>query len=174
MSKEIVMSLEEAEKIAADIVRELSPLADRIEIVGSIRRRRPAVHDIDIILIPKEGKAESLKDQCLAWQPLFSTCPAPKWGDKLASFWYDDKIQVDLYFANDYTWPILKLIRTGSKEHNVKLCMVSANKGMKLKADGSGLFRDRLETERVDGIKDEADIFAALGLRYVEPEDREA
>ena len=47
------MELKQAEKLAADLVGELALLCERIEVVGSIRRRCPQVKDIDIVLIPK-------------------------------------------------------------------------------------------------------------------------
>ena len=61
------------------------------------------------------------------------------------------------------------LIRTGSKEHNVRLCARARSVGMKLHADGSGITLK-------DGVRhvpqSEEDIFAALGLPYEKPEER--
>jgi len=46
------MHYQKAVNIAADIKSRLLPFCDQIEIAGSIRRRRPMVHDIDIVCIP--------------------------------------------------------------------------------------------------------------------------
>lgn len=45
--------LAQAEKLAQEVVALLAPACERIEIGGSIRRRRPDVGDIEIIAIPK-------------------------------------------------------------------------------------------------------------------------
>ena len=47
------MRLEEARDIAKRVKEKLMPHCERIEIVGSIRREKPIVHDIDMVLIPK-------------------------------------------------------------------------------------------------------------------------
>lgn len=65
-------TLDYAAFTAERVVVALRPLADRIEIAGSIRRGRDLVHDIDIVMLPKrtpspqaglfgapEGKAET-------------------------------------------------------------------------------------------------------------------
>ena len=44
--------LAQAEEYAAEIVGLLAPACSRIEIAGSIRRRRPDVGDIEIVCIP--------------------------------------------------------------------------------------------------------------------------
>ena len=50
------MRLEEASVLAHDIVEAIKHLCDpgKIEVAGSIRRQRPEVNDIDIVLIPQE------------------------------------------------------------------------------------------------------------------------
>jgi DNA polymerase/3'-5' exonuclease PolX len=75
----------------------------------------------------------------------------------------------------------LLLIRTGSKEHNIKLCQQAKRRGMKLHADGSGLEKmlagqgheiDNSTTSRIP-CPTEQSIFEALGLVYAEPWERE-
>ena len=51
------MKLQEAKTIAQTVKKVLTPYCDRIEIAGSIRRRKPIVHDIDIVLIEKPESA---------------------------------------------------------------------------------------------------------------------
>ena len=91
---------------------------------------------------------------------------------------------LDVYIAKPETWATLLLIRTGSSAHNVMLCKLARAKGMKLHADGSGLFRyvrmvategaveGSLEEVRIV-VDSEESIFAALGLKYKKPEERE-
>ena len=47
------MNLQQAQQIAERIKSELAPHCDRIEIAGSIRRKKPEVKDIEIVCIPK-------------------------------------------------------------------------------------------------------------------------
>ena len=51
------MRLETAQPIAKRVKEELTPHCERIEIAGSIRRGKPIVHDIDIVLIEKPESA---------------------------------------------------------------------------------------------------------------------
>lgn len=172
MSKENSHDLKFGQMVAQIVINALRPHCLKIEVAGSIRRERDHVHDVDIVLIPLPGTMPQIKEVALAFHPLFGNCPAPTWGDKKASFHYNGGIQVDLYFADEITWPILYLIRTGSKEHNISMCSTASRMGYKLKADGSGLYSDRDELTRIP-CDTEIDIFRALGLVYKEPKERE-
>jgi hypothetical protein len=46
------LKLEEAEKCAAKVTDTIHFLCEKVLVVGSIRRRRPEVNDIDIVVIP--------------------------------------------------------------------------------------------------------------------------
>jgi len=46
------MDLATARQIAQTVQDRLTPFCERIEVVGSIRRGKPEVHDIDIVCIP--------------------------------------------------------------------------------------------------------------------------
>ena len=63
---------------------------------------------------------------------------------------------------------IPQLIRTGSAEHNRKLCSMALKKGMKLHADGRGLYKD---DEMVSNT--EEGILQILLGKYVKPEKRD-
>ena len=61
------------------------------------------------------------------------------------------------------------LIRTGSKENNIKLASIAKRQRWHLKANGDGLFNER--GERVAGDTEES-IYQALAIPYQEPEER--
>lgn len=162
-------------KIKALMIKQaLLRFCDRVEIVGSIRRECHEVHDIDIILIPKPDMMDDIKTLCLSvWvDPNLALLSGgekkPKWGERMASFWYRGEAPVDLYFADEHSWPTLLLIRTGSKEHNVMLCSRAKAMDMWLSADGAGLFADRLKEKQIP-VSCEDDIFNALGLPVIPP-----
>ena len=154
------MELEQAQKLANQIVELISPLCDRITIAGSIRRKKPEVRDVDIVLIPKP----------LLWTRIIATLQRTmgaivlKRGIQLAQLTING-INVDLYATNPKEWEALLLIRTGSAEHNIKLSIQARKLGMKL--THSGLSKD----EKIIASTEKG-IFETLGLDYVPPEER--
>ena len=90
-------------------------------------------------------------------------------GQAIASFVFKD-INVDIYWATHSSWGTLLLIRTGSKQHNIKLASLAKSRGWQLKASGDGLF-DAYK-RRITG-DDEEGIFKALGLPFIPPGERE-
>jgi hypothetical protein len=53
------MLLKDAKLIAINICHKLHPYCDRINIAGSIRRKKPEVKDIEIVCIPKQIEVDS-------------------------------------------------------------------------------------------------------------------
>jgi DNA polymerase (family 10) len=157
--------LERAQKTAEAIVKRLAPYCkpDKIVVAGSIRRRRPWVHDIDIVLIPSDpwNLQQEILNLSRPMKPLLQ-------GEKVMRFMLGD-IQVDLYFATEDNWATLLLIRTGSTENNIRLCSRAKEMGWHLHADGSGLYNQY--GKRVAGDT-EISIYNALGLPYQTPEER--
>jgi DNA polymerase (family 10) len=154
-------TLEEAEKIANELIVRLEEHTDRIETVGSIRRRKKAVHDIDMIAIAKPY----FFNKGVLYLPSVKVL---RHGAKIISFVYKET-QVDVYLANDENFEVLRLIRTGSSAHNKKLCSLAIDKGMKLFANGEGLWKGMDSVSRTeDGI-----LMELLG-KVIPPEEREA
>lgn len=153
------ISLAEAEAVAEELRKELEPYCLDIVVVGSIRRLRPVVHDIDVVCLPKDLMQLILKLKAMGCN---------YGGDKLARFIYKE-VQVDLYFAILETLATLVLIRTGSKENNIRLCTIARNKGLKLHADGSGLFRQEVLIAR----SSEVAIYESLDIPFQEPWERD-
>ena len=155
------MKLLEATQIATELVNKLHLYCDRIEVAGSIRRGRVNVRDIDIVAIPNEDKI--LAAGYFGRQHLISAVaqnsPGQRNGPDMASFKYQNA-PVDIYWATPSSWGTLLLIRTGSKQHNIKLAMLAKNKGWQLKASREGLF-DAYK-RRIAGDTEEH-IFNALG-----------
>ena len=155
------MKLEDAEKLAQEIVEHIRPYCERVEVAGSIRRKKSEVRDIDLVLIPKP----------LLWPRIIATLQRTmnaevlKRGESIAQLTIKG-VNVDLYSATPETWGALLLIRTGSAEHNIKLSQIALRKGMKL--SHCGLIKDGKVIAST-----EKEIFEALNLVYVEPEERE-
>jgi len=180
------MKLQEAEKIASEIHGILGHHFRVLTVAGSVRRKREEVTDIDfvgirikesdykfgekslddaILEIDKEG-AQLAKERNKHLVERFAL------GDKIKRFKYSDCI-IDIYLANDETYETLLLIRTGSKDHNIRLTTMARGKGMKLFASGDGLWyvdgQDNPKTMVVN--TEEMILFTLLG-RVPKPEDR--
>jgi DNA polymerase/3'-5' exonuclease PolX len=137
--------LAQAMKSAKELLFILYELTERAEIVGSIRRRKVKVHDIDIVLIPKVPLENKLLSGNI------------------------EGIPFEIYIADHNTYEVLRLIRSGSADHNKMLCQKAKEKGWQLKAGGTGL------VDKDGNIIDntERGILEKLLGKYVEPQDRE-
>jgi len=141
---------------AVILKKRIEKYCERVEIAGSIRRKKPNPRDIDLVVIPKD--IEEIKKRLP--QP-FKRC-----GNKIISGFIDD-MPFDIYFTTNENFEVILLWRTGSAKHNIKLSTKALENGWKLKMS-SGLYNEKGElidnTER--GI-----IEKILGV-YVEPEMR--
>ena len=154
------MELERAQRIAEAVVKRLSPYCSRIEVVGSVRRKKPQVRDIDFVLIPSDSW--NLHHEIMGMGQVRMS------GNKIMRV-MAGSVQVDLYFADEKTWATLLLIRTGSAENNIRLATMAKKRGWRLAASGDGLFDEG--GQRVAGDSEES-IYGALGLPYQRPEER--
>jgi len=167
----------EANNVANEIRSKLEPYCERIRVVGSLRRQCETVHDIDIVLCPKEA---GLLGNDAMLTPMASRLYNILNDAGMIDAWHFIKgkskiingtyagIPVDLYFATPDTWWTLVVIRTGSAQHNIRLCQRAKSLGMKLHADGSGI-EDAIG--RSIPISEEQ-LFKWLDLPYLEPKDR--
>jgi DNA polymerase (family 10) len=179
------MKREDVLPLAKKVCAALQPLCERVCIAGSIRRGKAEVNDIDIVALPKcldlpgalGGTAHFSESQ--VWKDLIPKALL-KWGLKMEASGQEllrlnfplTHLQVDVYRARAETWGVILLVRTGSKEHNVKLCTLARSKGLKLSACEGVVTQDGFG--QVVASRTEEEIFTALGLAYVEPKDREA
>ena len=164
------MKLQEAKRLAFKVMQTIGDCCEKVEVAGSVRRRRGEVHDIDIVVIPKPfmwGRIPILMRSELDAKPGIG-------GPELIRMYVpfanspDGQAQVDFYAAKPETWGVILLIRTGSTDHNIRLCTHAKALEMMLSAS-----RGVVEKGMVVASKTEEDIFKALILPYVEPGDRE-
>jgi len=156
------VELKRAEAMATAIIARLSPYcrAERIKAVGSIRRKAELVNDIDLVMVPS--------DPWKLYAELKSMGEMKADGDKSKRLIINGA-QVDIYFATEETWATLLLIRTGSKENNIRLATRAKKMGWQLKANGEGLIDQ--DGRRLAGNTEQS-IFEALGIPYQPPERR--
>jgi DNA polymerase (family X) len=138
------------------------PATQRVEVAGSLRRRRESVKDIDFVLSSQAPEAAA---------ELFTTHESVgeivQRGQTKSAVRLHNGLQADLRVVADDEFPYILHHFTGSKEHNVELRARAIDLGLKI--NEYGLFRGE---ERIDCI-DEAAFFKVLGLDYIPPELRE-
>lgn len=171
------MQLKRARVIAEQIVERLDFYCERIEIAGSIRRQRPQVNDIDLVILPKPGHLLAIKERCAV------SCARITDGDQNAIFRLNlnaiESIQLDLFFAHPAASDLLTstpgsfgsllLCRTGSKEHNIWLVEHAKRVGRKWNPYHGVYAADG----QLIASESEEDIFRALDLEFMPPERRE-
>jgi len=158
------------------VVSSIRGLVRRVEVAGSLRRRRPLVHDVDIVLIPVEGRIG--ETGFMSAMPVFPTVIAMRLRDKLGAelLKKGEKllqmqirgVQVDLYCSNPRQWGVHMLRWTGSRRHNIELCKRAQVLGLRL-AVSEGLMCG----DEVVASWSEVEIFEALQLPFREPWERE-
>jgi len=154
------ITFNEADKIAAPMVRKIEKCkhVGRVVVCGSYRRYKETIGDIDIVVeTTKPGKVIA---HC---SMLLDTVLVD--GMKKVSG-IKNGVQVDFRFIAPESFGACVLYFTGSKDHNIKMRQMAKDQGFKL--NEYGLYKG---TDAIAG-RTEKDVFDALGMGYVEPEDR--
>lgn len=159
--------------IAQRLRAALAPNCERIELAGSLRRRKPLVGDIELVAIPCRPTdllgapltGPTYLDRFLDDRAVHFT----KRGEKYQQFAYG-RYTVDLFLATPATWGSIFTIRTGSADFSRWLVTAQPHgaapwglvfQGGRLHAHGRPL-----------ATPEEVDVFHALGLAYLEPNHR--
>ena len=137
---------------------------NKVEIAGSLRRRKETIGDIDILITSKNPskvidfftRMEDV-EQVLAQGPTKS------------SVRLREGLQADLRVLPEKIYGAGLLYFTGSKQHNIVLRRIAIKKGMKLSE--YGVFSKK--NNKLLAGKTEEECYKKLGLKYIEPEIRE-
>ena len=146
---------------------------ERIELAGSIRRRRPTVGDVDVLV--GSADPETVVAAFTDWEAPERVIEA---GSGKASVRLDE-VRVDLRVVDPDEFGAALQYFTGSKSHNVAVRERAIDRELKLNEYGvfdiTGVEEpdaDQRLGERVAG-SDEQRVYGALGLAWVPPELRE-
>jgi DNA polymerase (family 10) len=158
--------LSRARAVAAQVVEALRAHGgvERIEVAGSLRRRRETVKDIDILVTSVEPARVIAT---LVTLPSVREVLAQ--GDTRASVRHQDGLQIDLRVVEPAAFGAALQYFTGSKHHNVRLRELARRQGLSISE--YGVFDERTGA-RVAGATEE-DVYAAVGLAWIPPELRE-
>ena len=140
---------------------------ERVDIVGSARRKKETVGDFDILVIAK--KPQPVMDWFVAMDTVVRVYAH---GETKSSVRIKPGIDVDIRVVAKESYGAALLYFTGSKAHNVALRQLAIKKGLKLNEYGLFRMKGDKEEKMIAGDTEES-IYNALGLTYIEPEMRE-
>jgi DNA polymerase (family X) len=163
------MLLIEAERFVEPLVGYLRaiPEVERLEVAGSYRRRRETVGDIDLLAIATVPGP--VMEGFLHYPQVAKILAA---GDTKSSVTLGSGLQVDLRVVPPDCYGAALVYFTGSKEHNVKLRRRAVEQGLRISEYGVFRVHEDAREEFVAG-REEADVYASVGLPWIPPELRE-
>ena len=136
-------------------------------IAGSYRRRKETLHDLDFIVATRDPAGVTARfTSHEAVEDIIAQGPTK------TSVRLKTGVQADLRVVTNEQYPFALVYFTGSKEHNVKLRGLALARGWTLNEYRMAPVEGKTAAP-VPAIHDEADLHAALGLEYIEPELRE-
>lgn len=158
------MRLVDAEEIAAALAAYLkeTPGVKDVTVAGSFRRRRDTVGDLDILVTATKSSPVM---KCFTGYDEVTEVISQ--GDTRSTVVLRSGLHVDLRVVPQVSYGAALCYFTGSKAHNIALRKLGVAKGWKL--NEYGLFKGE---QRIGG-KTEQEIYAKLGLGFIEPELRE-
>lgn len=164
--------LDEAEYLATELLGGLRtcPGIVRMQLCGSLRRRKETIQDIDILISSDDPRP--IMDRFVALPGVIQVLGH---GETKSSIVVERSLgrgrrvamNADLRVVRDEQFPFALHYFTGSKEHNVAMRVRAQQHGLKLNE------YDLTGSDHPITCKEEADLFRALGLEYIPPELRE-
>ena len=174
--------------VGREVAGRISGACARLEIVGSVRRLRPEVGDVEILFIPRRGTVDvpgelfpreaDLTDAGIAAMLRDGTLGLRRKKNGTTTFGPDIKllvhrptgIPVDLFRARESNWWCQLVCRTGGAANNERIATLAKQRGWKWNMNGGGFVkRDGSLHHRVAS---EEDVYEFVGIPYLRPEDR--
>jgi len=156
--------LKTGQRVAQEIITYLTkdPSVKKIDTVGSLRRMKETVGDIDLVMATNQSKKvfDNLKRAEFVKTVLSQ-------GQTKMSFIHNLQIRVDIEVLAQKDYGSLLHHLTGSKEHNVRLRTWASEKGLKISEYGI------TKNKKLYHFADEKSFFKFLKMDYIEPELRE-
>ena len=188
------LELAKADRQAEQLAVWLEPYCERIQVAGSIRRRRPLCNDIDLVVIPHIAEhtvqVDLLQQKTVrsnqvlaflrtyvetagglaAWKAATPANPRiPKRDAQNLLLILRTGVQLDIWCADESTWWTRLICRTGSPGHNAWCCERAQHLGFKWSAYQGFEFDDGT----TETITSEKMFYERLGLEFVPPHRRE-
>lgn len=151
--------LEEGERIADKVRKDIGPLAQIMVLVGSIRRRRPTVADVEFVVLPKDlGEFDKFARE-IGFEA----------GSKRRKYTaLLDGVKVELYVAHKPE-ELGAMVQTYTGDYLFNIAIRSKAKAMGYKLDQYGIWKGQ---KPVFQSPEERDIFDFVDMEWHEPEER--
>lgn len=139
----------------------------RAELAGSARRGRETAADADLLAAAEDGAAV-----VAAFLKLPGVAAVLSSGPEKASVRLSGGLQCDLRVVPASCFGAALQYFTGSKEHNIALRALARRRGLTVSEYGVFRLSDAARRRPLAG-RTEEEVYAALGMAYIEPELRE-
>lgn len=144
------------------------PEVKQIEYGGSLRRKKETVGDIDILVSVEADIEQNATEKIMQYFAAYSKVhQLLNRGDTKSSVVLKDNLQVDLRVVDAESFGAALFYFTGPKHFNIHVRTLALKRGWKI--NEYGLY----EGEKKLAGKTEVEMFEALGLPYMTPEQRE-
>lgn len=175
--------------VAQSLKNAIAPFCTRIEICGSLRRKKREVGDIEILYVSKVGTRQadllSTEEYSLANKFIDSLLALGEiakrpsirgfcaWGDKnRLGVHVASGIAVDFFATSEICWWNSLVCRTGGKDSNLLITTTAQRLGYSFEAYGSGFRSIQGDRGGHHETTSERDVFEFISLPYLQPEDR--
>ncbi len=158
------MAWSRAEEVALPLVDYLTAVrgVKQVTVAGSYRRHRETVGDLDILATAAEGAP--VIERFVAYEDVAEVVSQ---GATRSTVVLRNGLQVDLRVVRAASYGAALHYFTGSKAHNIAVRKMGVAKGLKI--NEYGVFKGE---KRIAG-RSEKEVYAQVGLPYIEPELRE-
>ena len=164
MSKGPEETYENARKIALRWVSHIAMLSstEKVAIVGSLRRKKNKVGDIDLQVIGNPSYIQQL-----FWD---RGVELDSGDTKRQIYQLKSGVMINIFYTAPHSWGSSLMHNTGSRTYNIRKRLHSKAKGYKLNQYG---IWDEMDMRVNDGIWDtEQKVYDFFGWDYCKPEDR--
>ena len=178
-----MIPLKYAHELATKYKELLAPFCERIEIAGSIRRRKLEVKDIELVLIPRPRDIRELKTAVDGIGKRVKGQITGKYTQRRLQEY--GGINIDIFIVSLDTWGMQMALRTGPKEYSHHtLAMAWVKKGYHAEeavlypvlsygaAYGTYIPDPALDYMRPVYFREERDLYKFLGLLWEDPWER--
>jgi DNA polymerase/3'-5' exonuclease PolX len=178
-------------QVAKDLHTHLEGTFERIKVVGSVRRGKTTVKDLELLYIPHTihiPDPQSLLGETIHLSAVNHRLDElvragvlvkrPKldgtltWGEDIRlAIHVESGLPVDFFAARPANWWNLLVCRTGGAESNKRICDAAIARNLKWRTNGAG-FHNRSNDQLARTVRSERDVFEIVGLPYLEPHQR--
>jgi hypothetical protein len=175
------MPLAQAREIVERLVERIAGRCERIEIAGSIRRGRADVKDAEIVVIPTADLFADLDEmvaQGAIRKALYGEQGLTRWGTAYRGLVFDG-LRVEIFTADVHSWGNQFWLRTGPGDANQFVMKWLIWKRAPLRFQGGHVWHSAnwlqaggvwaADDKRKLSLREEADLFAVLGMPEIEP-----